>query len=266
MVIECFGSKSEHNLKPPSTFRPAVGLFGDSSGSYRLVHSIACFMTATPPTDALSARKGKVKKQQRAEALRKEKERVSRLREAAHKRDLLDEYPAFKRFDRQGLEVTLESAHGAELSEADTDACIALQRQNIAQLSQTETWNEDTARSALGHPESRMLLLRGTVLPGAVSASTSTPMSALDEWVVVPSASEPEYETPPPTAPRSQPTVLGYLHLQFCIGDNANPTAQPLLCVLNMQLAPPVMGKGLGKFALQFVELIARRNGLELVS
>jgi hypothetical protein len=33
-----------------------------------------------------------------------------------------------------------------------------------------------------------------------------------------------------------------------------------------MQLAPPVMGKGLGKFALQFVELIARRNGLELVS
>ena len=107
MVIECFGSKSEHNLKPPSTdFRPAVGLFGDSSGSYyRLVHSIASFMTATPPTDALSARKGKVKKQQRAEALRKEKERVSRLREAAHKRDLLDEYPAFKRFDRQGLEI-----------------------------------------------------------------------------------------------------------------------------------------------------------------
>ena len=193
-------------------------------------------MTATPPTDALSARKGKDKKQQRAEALRKEKERVSRLREAAHKRDLLDEYPAFKRFDRQGLEVTLESAHGAELSEADTDACIALQRQNIAQLSQAETWNEDTARSALGHPESRMLLLRGTVLPGAASASTNTTMSALDEWVVVPSASELEYETPPPTAPRSQPTVLGYLHLQFCIGDIANPTAQPLLCVLYMPL------------------------------
>jgi len=68
-----------------------------------------------------------------------------------------------------------------------------------------------------------------------------------------------------PAALRPPASILGYLHLQFCIGEVSNPKAQPLLCVLNMQLAPTVMGKGLGKFALQLVELVTRRNGLDLV-
>ena len=38
-----------------------------------------------------------------------------------------------------------------------------------------------------------------------------------------------------------------------------------MLCVLNMQLVPAVMGLGLGKFAMQLVELIARRDAMELV-
>jgi len=38
-----------------------------------------------------------------------------------------------------------------------------------------------------------------------------------------------------------------------------------MLCVLNMQLVPAVMGLGLGKFAMQVVELIARRDAMELV-
>jgi len=59
------------------------------------------------------------------------------------------------------------------------------------------------------------------------------------------------------SGPRS---LLGYLHLQFCVKEET-----PLLCVLNMQLAPHVMGKGLGKFALQLVELMARQLQMELV-
>ena len=37
-------------------------------------------------------RKGKLKKQARLEALRKEQERMARLRDAASKRDLLDDF------------------------------------------------------------------------------------------------------------------------------------------------------------------------------
>jgi len=219
-------------------------------------------------------RKGKVKKALRVEAMRKEKERIARLREAAAKNDLLEGYSAFKHFDRLGAEVTLESLHGADLSQADADACIALQRQNLAHLGSTDSWDEDAAIGALRHAESRVLLLRGSVLSpceeAAAAASESTPDD--DEWLVVPSASDLlgrtegapiEEMLPHPVA--SAPAVLGYLHLQFCIGELANPQAQPLLCVLNMQLMPSVMGKGLGKFALQFVELLARRIGLDLV-
>jgi len=56
------------------------------------------------------------------------------------------------------------------------------------------------------------------------------------------------------------PPFLGFVHLQFCVSDGP-----PLLAVLNMQIAPPAMGKGLGKFALQLLELMARQHGMELV-
>ena len=49
--------------------------------------------------------------------------------------------------------------------------------------------------------------------------------------------------------------ILGYMHLQFCVSEGP-----PLLCVLNMQLRAHVMGKGLGKFALQLVEVCARAS------
>lgn len=56
------------------------------------------------------------------------------------------------------------------------------------------------------------------------------------------------------------PGFLGFVHLQFCVSDGP-----PLLAVLNMQIAPPAMGKGLGKFALQLLELMARQHEMELV-
>ena len=230
------------------------------------------------PVDTIpQQRKGKVKKQMRMEATRKEKERIARLREAASQRDLLEGYSAFKHFDRQGVEVTLESMHGSDVTAADVDACIALQRQNLSQLGNTETWDEEAARSALKHAESRVLILRGWVNEPSEPPEGSSPPTFDDEWLFVPRASEllaPPTEMPfvadvPPTAVpaalRPPASILGYLHLQFCIGEVSNPKAQPLLCVLNMQLAPTVMGKGLGKFALQLVELVTRRNGLDLV-
>jgi len=212
--------------------------------------------------------KGKLKKQARVEAMRKEKERVARLREAASKGDLLDEFGAFRRYDRCGLDVTLVSAHGRSLSEADVEACISLQRR--ANANTVDDWDEAAARESLAHDESRLLLLRGTA-----DAEASSPG---DEWILVNSSelAESHASSPPandgeaplaklPDVPAELP-LLGYLHLQFCIGDDAvAKVGRPLLCLLNMQLAPHAMGKGLGKFALQLVELIARQNGMELV-
>lgn len=214
-------------------------------------------------------RKGKLKKQARLEALRKEQERMARLRDAASKRDLLDDYGAFRRFARHGVEAHLESVPGPELSATDVDTCIELQRSNLDGVGTVNGWDEDAARSALRHEDSRLLLLRGSFENPAVSRES--PVS--DEWVVVdddgwPDGSRCRQVAQPPLAvwqPSDQLPLLGYLHLQFCIRERDDKAGPPLLCVLNMQLVPQTMGKGLGKFALQLCELIARKNGMELV-
>ena len=206
-------------------------------------------------------RKGKLKKQARIEALRKEKERIARLRDAAGKRDLLDEYAAFRHYARNGMVANLSSVMGSELSDEDADSCIALQRANLDGV-EGEGWDEGSARAALKHEESRLLLLHGGLEP---MPATPSPTQA-DEWVLVDSDdhAEPDEDSKSPMQP-TETAFLGYLHLQFCLREAESPASLPLLCVLNMQLVQSAMGKGLGKFALQLCELISRRNGLELV-
>ena len=236
---------------------------------------------STAESVTATVRKGKLKKQARLEAMRKEKERTSRLREAATKRDLLDGYAAFRHYDRAGVEATLEGRHGCDIEESDVDACIALQRANLGQVGGADTWDESDARMALRHNESRVLLLHGSVgtAEGAEGAEDAAGLKDAepipDDWVVVPSAASVHdsltADNEPAAAPQSTSasvashSLLGFVHLQFCLGEGASAGSHPLLCVLNMQLVPEVMGKGLGRFALSLVELIARRHGLELV-
>lgn len=95
-----------------------------------------------------------------------------------------------------------------------------------------------------------------------------------DDWIVVTDPGEwqdgpiiPAAATSMPVEEAEEPEYcfLGYLHLQFCIREKEGAEAPPLLCVLNMQLSHHTTGKGLGKFALQLLELLARRNSMELV-
>ena len=97
-----------------------------------------------------------------------------------------------------------------------------------------------------------------------VKGQVATP-PAVEAPAAAPAATEPPADSAPADAlsidvaddaDSSGEPILGYLHLQFCVA-----RGPPLLCVLNMQLAPKVTGKGLGKFALQLVELMALQNG-----
>jgi len=72
---------------------------------------------------------------------------------------------------------------------------------------------------------------------------------------------EPSAEPPPEAVEMpAVGSVIGFVHLQFCVSEGP-----PLLAVLNMQVVKPAMGKGLGKFALTLLELMARQHGMELV-
>lgn len=231
------------------------------------------------PASALMT-KGKEKKLRRVAEVRAHKEVMSKRRDAASRRDLLQNYAAFKRFSRQGVEAMLEGVHGVDLSDEDVDACIALQCANLSGAAEG-SWDEASARQALRHDESRVLLMHGPLpvaMPATTEAAEVEEVDVGDEWDFVPEwqpnpKHEPEPEVPAddktsaPEATDGELTqraegevLLGFVHLQFCLSEGT-----PLLCVLNMQMLPAAMGRGLGKFALQLVELMARQLSLELV-
>lgn len=210
-----------------------------------------------------SVSKGKHKKLARIAALQNEKRTKQQQKLAASKRDLLEDYDAFRRYERSGLCCSLEGHPGEDLSEADIDACVALQKFNCES---SGTFDEAASRAALRHPESRVLLMRQEELHPELEQQPAA-TGALDEvddaeWDMLPEISQPSTTLDRP-APSASPAVdvptveagqiLGYMHLQFCVSEGP-----PLLCVLNMQLRAHVMGKGLGKFALQLVEVNAR--------
>ena len=191
------------------------------------------------------------------------------------------QYGAFRRYQRQGLDAFLTGRHGTDLSEHDLAACLTLQRDNMGD--DAGNFDEATSRKALLHDESRVLLMHATQPGAATSATQLSPTMATggaheaadgEEWDFVeefdhplpgrslpPPAVDPStLAIVPPHDEGSTPDLIGFLHLQFCVSE-----ATPLLCVLNMQLSHAATGKGLGKFALQLVELMARQLGMELV-
>lgn len=247
-----------------------------------------------PPSQNAALTKGKAKKQRRQVALQQERaaaaliaERLLKLQEVSEQSDLLEDYAPFRSFERNDLRATLETTKGADLSEEDVrvraptlsrrfDApaaptpaaharalpsqfCVELQRESIAaDASQpTDAFDADLARTAIRHKESRVLLLRGSGADDAAADQAGEGADEVaDEWVMVASG-EVEAATEAAAADRAP---LGYMHLQFCLEEGT-----PMLVVLNLQLVPTARSKGLGKFAMQLVELIARRLGLELV-
>jgi hypothetical protein len=198
--------------------------------------------------------KGKEKKLRRVAEVRAHKEVMSKRRDAASRRDLLQNYAAFKRFSRQGVEAMLEGVHGVDLSDEDVDACIALQCANLSGAAEG-SWDEASARQALRHDESRVLLMHGPLpvaMPATTEAAEVEEVDVGDEWDFVPEwqpnpKHEPEPEVPAddktsaPEATDGELTqraegevLLGFVHLQFCLSEGT-----PLLCVLNVRAASP---------------------------
>jgi len=230
--------------------------------------------------------KGKLKKAARAAAVATEKQRAAKLHEVAKRSDLLEPYEAFRLFSRQGVEAALEGCHGLDLLDSDIDACIAFQRRVVTDP--TMPFDEEAARGALRHEESRVLLMRALPPRPTQLAASPEPIAEdsdePDEWDMLPEADDLGLKLARLRAPALSEAdawaaearaaevraiegtpepggILGYLHLQFCVA----PNRSPMLCVLNMQLTPVATGKGLGKHALQLVELMALQNGMELV-
>jgi len=82
---------------------------------------------------------------------------------------------------------------------------------------------------------------------------------AEEDWVLVDHPEGKSAEALPAAEAAAEPRErnLGFVHLQFCI-----EAERPVLYVLELQLAAEVQGKWLGQFAMQLVEVLARKFGM----
>mmetsp|Transcript_2716 Transcript_2716/g.5780 ORF Transcript_2716/g.5780 Transcript_2716/m.5780 type:complete len:270 (+) Transcript_2716:141-950(+) len=191
------------------------------------------------------------KKAARREKASRRRERETLVAAANVEKDLLLGFQPFRRYSRNGLNVRIECVGGDSLGPSDLDFCLTTLRDNMGDFYRNSSWgwDEKSKRAGMQDPVSRILLLREQL-----DENPAPEPAAEDDWVMV--------EYPDAASAPSAPSErnLGFVHLQFCIEDD-----RPVLYVLELQLVDAARGKGLGRFAMQLCELVARKHGMQNV-
>ncbi|CAI0551774.1 unnamed protein product [Linum tenue] len=170
----------------------------------------------------------KEKKAKRQEVLERKKKIDKLIQTASSEHDHLSSFPPFRRFDRNGLCVALESGNGDKLS-----AVLKQYIQNLLKANMEGPFGEEW-------PEEEKVKRREMVSPEA-------------RYIFVKEES-PEADNDKTAA------FVGFVHFRFTLEEEI-----PVLYVYEIQLESRVQGKGLGKFLMQLVELIARKSCMSAV-
>ncbi|GMI99389.1 hypothetical protein like AT1G18335 [Hibiscus trionum] len=169
------------------------------------------------------------KKLNRREILEKKKAIDQLLKAASAQIDHLASLPSFRCFNRNGLCLRLESGCGDRLSHC-TKQCI----QNLLKANMEGPYGSEWAveekvkRREMVAPEARYIFVRRNA-----------------NEVMMDSAPTP---------------LLGFVQYRFTLEEEI-----PVLYLYELQLDSSVQGKGLGKFLMELVELIAQENRMGAV-
>lgn len=207
------------------------------------------------------------KKLARRERQAKQQEKVALVAAANAESNLVGGLEKFCRLEQPGLDVNVECVRGSELAAADLAFCDQLVRADVHKGSGWPLGSKAKRRD-ISDPCSWVLLLRTTAPlaeadataedADAEAAAADRPAEEECEWVFVEHPLAESAEAPSAAAaPEPIERSLGFVHLQFCIEAD-----RPVLYVLQLQLLPEVQDKGLGKFAMQLTEKLARKFGM----
>ncbi|XP_072953194.1 uncharacterized protein [Typha angustifolia] len=188
----------------------------------------------------------KEKKIKRKEVLEKKKVIDEIIKKAAALKDHLASFPPFCKYDRNGLglSVYLESGSGDQLSSPAKTYIQKLLKVNMEGPYGSEWPSEEKVkrREMVSH-EARYIFVRES--PNATSIEN---FSKSDEEA-----------TRTGWAGDGDPLV-GFVHYRFIVEEDV-----PVIYVYELQLESCAQGKGLGKFLMQLIELIARKNQMGAV-
>ncbi|CAH0487655.1 unnamed protein product [Peronospora farinosa] len=142
--------------------------------------------------------------------------------------DVIMDFQAFSHYTRNGINVSIRGSQSKDLSEATRASVVALFENNMKTLYQTSDWgyNSIAKHTELFEDDARYLLV-------------------YDESDLVSNALT---------------SLVGFAHFRFVEDDGAL-----VLYLYEIQLATRVQRHGLGKFLMQLLLLVARKQGMELV-
>lgn len=141
--------------------------------------------------------------------------------------DVLAELPTFSSFARDGVAARVRSVPAAQLSDATRAAVVALFEANMKEQYEGSDWGYDAAAKAreLFEPEARYLLAESNDSDGADDGE-----------------------------------LLAFAHFRFVDDDDVE-----VLYVYELQVAERAQRRGLGKFLMAALLLVARRQRMKLV-
>ncbi|KAM3683180.1 hypothetical protein ACB098_12G126900 [Castanea mollissima] len=184
------------------------------------------------------------KKPNRKEILEKKKAIDDLIKAASADKHPLDSFPSFRHFHKNGLSVYLESGCGDKLSSPTKKYIMGLLKANMEGPYGSE-WPtvEKAKRREMVMPEARYIFVHEA--PNASSDEILT-MSERKETLTV--------------CLENKGSMVGFVQYRFTLEEEI-----PVLYVYELQLEPHVQAKGLGKFLMQLIELIARKNRMGAV-
>ncbi|KAJ4851491.1 hypothetical protein Tsubulata_026241 [Turnera subulata] len=173
------------------------------------------------------------KKAKRREIQAKKKAIDELIKRASAETDHLASFPPFRHFDRNGLSVYLESGSGDKLSSSLKQYIQNLLKVNMEkQFGPDWPMEEKVKRRDMVAPEARYIFVHEDPGPSANGILTQTDKGSL----------------------------VGFVHYRFTLEEEI-----PVLYLYEIQLESRVQGLGLGKFLMQLMELIARKNHMGAV-
>ncbi|KAJ4961921.1 hypothetical protein NE237_021831 [Protea cynaroides] len=194
-------------------------------------------------TKRLHSNNNKDKKLKRKEVLEKKKAIDEIIKAAYAEKDHLLSFQPFRQYDRSGLFLYLESGSGEHLSSPMKRYIQSLLKVNM-EGSYGPEWptEEKVKRREMVAPEACYIFVR------APNAGINK-MSRTEEMEVTCTRYMGEGDS-----------VVGFVQYRFIVEEEV-----PVLYVYELQLEPRVQGRGLGKFLMQLIELIARKNHMGAV-
>ncbi|KAL1318256.1 hypothetical protein AAHE18_15G193200 [Arachis hypogaea] len=179
------------------------------------------------------------KKPKRSEVLAKKKAVEQSIKSARAEKDHLASFPEFRHFVNNGLSMCLKSGCGDTLSSPVKHYVQSLLKLNMEGPYGSEWLDEEKVkRREMVAPEAHYIFVHEDA------------NSVGDETRMMLSAEEASTSCVEDSGP-----LVGFLHYRFVLEEDV-----PVLYVYELQIEPRVQGKGLGKFLMQLIELIAQKK------